>query len=49
MTGRSIKRKKTMTTTDPRIVELVRLVERDYDQTAEFIRSVAGTTSTSAA
>jgi hypothetical protein len=35
-----------MTTTDPRIVELVRLVERDYDQTAEFIRSVVGTTST---
>ena len=33
-------------TTDPRIAELVRLVERDYDQTAEFIRSVVGTTST---
>lgn len=31
---------------DPRIAELVRLVERDYDQTAEFIRSVVGTTLT---
>lgn len=31
---------------DERIKELVRLIERDYDQTAEFIRSVTGTTST---
>ena len=47
MTGISMKKKKmTMTTSeDPRIAELVRLVERDYDQTAEFIRSVVGTTS----
>jgi hypothetical protein len=36
----------TMTTSDSRITELVRLVERDYDQTSEFIRSVVGTTST---
>jgi hypothetical protein len=41
------KKKMKMTmTNDPRIAELVRLVERDYDQTAEFIRSVVGTTST---
>lgn len=31
---------------DDRTKELVRLVERDYDQTSEFIRSVVGTTST---
>lgn len=28
------------------VTEQVRLLERDYDQTAEFIRSVVGTTST---
>lgn len=31
---------------EPRIKELMRLVERDYDQTAEFIRSIVGTIST---
>ena len=31
---------------DERTKELVRLFERDYDQTSEFIRSVVGTTST---
>jgi hypothetical protein len=31
---------------DPRIGELVRLLERDYDQTGEFIRSTVGTVST---
>jgi hypothetical protein len=31
---------------DSRRAELLRLVERDYDQTAEFITSVVGTTST---
>lgn len=31
---------------EPRVKELMRLVERDYDQTAEFIRSVVGTVST---
>lgn len=31
---------------DDRTKELVRLVERDYDQTSEFIRSVVSTTST---
>jgi hypothetical protein len=47
MTGSSMKEKMTVKTmNDPRITELVRLVERDYDQTAEFIRSVVGTTST---
>jgi hypothetical protein len=35
-----------MTMNDDRSKELVRLVERDYDQTSEFIRSVIGTTST---
>jgi hypothetical protein len=30
----------------PRVGELIRLVERDYDQTAEFIRSIIGTIST---
>jgi uncharacterized membrane protein len=29
-----------------RIAELLRLVERDYDQTSEFIRSIVGTIST---
>jgi len=31
---------------EQRTAELVRLVERDYDQTTEFIRSVVGTTTT---
>jgi hypothetical protein len=31
---------------DERMVELVRLLERDYDQTGEFIRSLVGTIST---
>ena len=31
---------------EERVKELVRLIERDYDQTAEFIRSVVGTIST---
>jgi hypothetical protein len=31
---------------DPRIDELVRLIERDYEQTGEFIRSIVGTTLT---
>jgi hypothetical protein len=35
-----------MTPTDGRIPELVRLLERDYDQTSEFIRSLVGTIST---
>ncbi len=35
-----------MTPEEGRIRELVRLLERDYDQTSEFIRSVVGTAST---
>ena len=35
-----------MTPTDERMAELVRLLERDYDQTGEFIRSLVGTIST---
>lgn len=35
-----------MTHDNPRTQELLRLLERDYDQTSEFIRSVVGTTST---
>jgi hypothetical protein len=31
---------------EKRRAELVRLLERDYDQTSEFIRSIVGTTST---
>jgi hypothetical protein len=31
---------------DERRAELIRLLERDYDQTSEFIRSIVGTTST---
>jgi hypothetical protein len=33
-------------TDEERRAELIRLLERDYDQTGEFIRSVVGTTST---
>src|ERR1700759_2127787 len=44
MTGASTKREKNMATSEtPRMAELVRLIERDYDQTAEFIRSVVST------
>ena len=35
-----------MRPTNGRMAELVRLVERDYDQTGEFIRSLVGTIST---
>lgn len=35
-----------MTPTNGRMAELVRLLERDYDQTGEFIRSMVGTIST---
>lgn len=34
-----------MTSPDTRVTELVRLVERDYDQTTQFIRSLVGTIS----
>jgi hypothetical protein len=33
-------------TDEKRRAELMRLVERDYDQTSDFIRSIVGTTST---
>lgn len=33
-------------TDEKRRAELIRLLERDYDQTSEFIRSIVGTTST---
>lgn len=35
-----------MTEHEKRRAELIRLLERDYDQTSEFIRSIVGTTST---
>ncbi len=35
-----------MTLADERTAELIRLLERDYDQTGEFIRSLVGTIST---
>lgn len=35
-----------MTEDEKRRAELIRLLERDYDQTSEFIRSIVGTTST---
>jgi hypothetical protein len=35
-----------VTPDDERVVELVRLLERDYDQTGEFIRSLVGTVAT---
>lgn len=47
MTGSSMTpMRKTTTMNDERTKELVRLIERDYDQTSEFIRSVIGTIST---